>query len=286
MATVLIVEDEDQLRRSLKIYLECRGFMVAEEDKVETAIEALEACLTTFDVILLDINLPDGTGWDVLRYLRDRADVLAAAPLTRQLPHVIVMSAARPTQCRLDEFQPAEVLLKPFPMDVLVRLLDHVLAERLDAGTVDRSESARLRAARTGVAEIQNQLIYADDAPRDDVDLDVEDAFGNHDIEYWVRHGNKLVPATEDEVAQIQEWERESSALVRLTDWKQQEHRQANVGSGFARLLRGVEWARERVRRSHRLLESGDERTQRRQRSSVKPTNAHEHDQHATENLT
>jgi len=43
-------------------------------------------------------------------------------------------------------------------------------------------------------------------------ELDVEDAFGEHDIEYWVRRGNRLVPATHDDLARIQAWESERIA--------------------------------------------------------------------------
>ncbi|HLZ25534.1 MAG TPA: hypothetical protein VKQ30_25705 [Ktedonobacterales bacterium] len=46
--------------------------------------------------------------------------------------------------------------------------------------------------------------------------LDVEDAFGEHDIEYWVWCGVKLVPATPEQVARI----RDHEALLRLQAWK------------------------------------------------------------------
>jgi hypothetical protein len=56
-------------------------------------------------------------------------------------------------------------------------------------------------------------------------DLDVEDAFGEHNIEYWVRKGNRLVPATPEESAQIQEWERERRAEARLAQLKEAQRR-------------------------------------------------------------
>ncbi|MFI5273562.1 MAG: response regulator [Ktedonobacterales bacterium] len=144
MAAVLIVEDEVQLRRSLTLNLVHRGYTVAEADSVETAIEALEAFTTPFDVILLDINLPDETGWDVLRFLREqrrgatcetgessdaparqRAVALHTSPSATS--KVIVMTAVRPAQRRRDEFHPVAVLLKPFPLDTLLRLIERTL---------------------------------------------------------------------------------------------------------------------------------------------------------------
>lgn len=306
MASVLLVEDEELLRRNLTRYLARRGYTVAEADNVATAIEALEAFAAPFDVILLDINLPDGTGWDVLRYLREQAGESPSSSVARQ-PRVIVITAVRPAQCRLDEFRLAALLLKPFPMDALMRLLDRVLARRPHAETMDTDgqESGPLsarqrrggdvqegpaaaisrdgmgspRAGDMSAVQTQNQPVYERDMPRDDVELDVEDAFSDHDIEYWVRKGNKLVPATDDEIAQIREWGRESSALVRLALWK---HMQVRSRSGFARLLRGFMWVEQRLGLSRQPLGAGHEPEQR-QRPHVE---ARGREQHATERAT
>jgi DNA-binding response OmpR family regulator len=130
MAQVLVIEDEAPLRRIITLNLARRGYTVAEADSVATADEALAATVEPFDAILLDVNLPDKTGWDVLRYLppatADRGAAQGAAP---RRPHVIVIAAVRPVQARLDEFHPDAVLVKPFPIDVLARLLERVLAD-------------------------------------------------------------------------------------------------------------------------------------------------------------
>lgn len=46
---------------------------------------------------------------------------------------------------------------------------------------------------------------------------------GDHDIEYWVWHGSRLLPATPHEVASIKEDERTSAALYRLERMQQRE---------------------------------------------------------------
>ncbi len=61
-------------------------------------------------------------------------------------------------------------------------------------------------------------------APRWDV-VDLENAFSEHGIEYWVRKENALVPATEHEIAAIRAWEREHAAALRLERLKQLERR-------------------------------------------------------------
>jgi DNA-binding response OmpR family regulator len=108
---VLLVEDEAALRRVIARNLTGRGLDVSEAATVAEALEALSAALP--DLILLDINLPDRSGWDVLRDLQRR----------RIKVPTIVVSAVRVSQSRLDEFQPMAYLPKPFPIDALLRLV-------------------------------------------------------------------------------------------------------------------------------------------------------------------
>src|SRR5438045_497032 len=67
---VLIVEDEAILRRVMARNLTGRGLVVSEAESAEAAVDAVTHDRP--DLILLDINLPDRTGWDVLRELRRR----------------------------------------------------------------------------------------------------------------------------------------------------------------------------------------------------------------------
>ena len=65
--------------------------------------------------MLLDISLPDRTGWDVLRELRERGLVVPT----------IIVSAVRVGPSRLAEFRPLAYLPKPFPLEALLRLVGH-----------------------------------------------------------------------------------------------------------------------------------------------------------------
>lgn len=108
---VLLVEDEATLRRIIARNLSGRGHQVEE---VATASEAIRAASAARpDLILLDINLPDRTGWDVWRELRARGI---------EVPTIIV-SAVRVSQGRLAEFPPLAYLPKPFPLEALLRVI-------------------------------------------------------------------------------------------------------------------------------------------------------------------
>ncbi|SRR5712691_852586 len=108
---VLLVEDESALRRVIARNLTSRGVEVREAATVAKALQMLNTALP--DLMLLDINLPDRTGLDVLRDLKRRSI---------HVP-IIVVSAVQVSQMRLDEFHAMAYLPKPFPIDALLRLV-------------------------------------------------------------------------------------------------------------------------------------------------------------------
>jgi DNA-binding response OmpR family regulator len=116
---ILVVDDEPRLRQTIVRSLAARGH---EVDQAATCEEAIDAAVgRDYDLILLDVNLPDATGWDVLRELRSRG------------PNVqtVIVSAVPPSAARVREFSPLGVLYKPFPMEALLRLVR--LAEKQNA---------------------------------------------------------------------------------------------------------------------------------------------------------
>ena len=123
MANILVVEDEQALERVFTLNLARRSHTVAEAISVDEAEALIVAADPPFDLVLLDINLPGRPGWDLLRDWRQRVRHQSGAPL----PKVIVVTAIRPTPERLEAFTPDAVLVKPFPIDALLRLIERVL---------------------------------------------------------------------------------------------------------------------------------------------------------------
>ena len=109
--TVLLIEDETPLRTIISRNIKERGYRLLAVDSVGEALVKMMVQIP--DVIVLDVNLPDGTGWEVLRWLR----------AVNQRPAVIVYSAVPPSAKRVAEFKPDAVLMKPFPMDCLIELI-------------------------------------------------------------------------------------------------------------------------------------------------------------------
>jgi DNA-binding response OmpR family regulator len=65
---VLIVEDDSSVAQSLELMLKSEGFNPYSTDLGHEAVEL--AKIYDYDVVLLDLNLPDTSGYDVLRSLR------------------------------------------------------------------------------------------------------------------------------------------------------------------------------------------------------------------------
>ena len=140
MNRVLLAIEDRRIRRAIFTRLLLDDCAIAEADSVAQAEEALRAWDGAFDLLVLDDNLLDGTGWDVLRRLARRA--LAVRDAVR--PRVVVLACQRPAQCRLDEFHPDAVLIKPFPLRALELLSVRLLRD--ESAEEDLGESGALSA--------------------------------------------------------------------------------------------------------------------------------------------
>jgi CheY-like chemotaxis protein len=115
------------LRKIIGRNLARRGYRVVEADCGAAALAALRAGPPA--LLLLDVNLPDMTGWDVLRAL--------PIDLRQRIPTIVVSAVAQHPK-RLHEFGDVAFLHKPFPLDTLLRLVaDQLSADRANiAGEV------------------------------------------------------------------------------------------------------------------------------------------------------
>ncbi|MGH2494687.1 MAG: response regulator [Ktedonobacteraceae bacterium] len=137
-ARILLVEDDEVLCDLILRNLVARGHEVRVAADALAALAHLRAA--PFDLILLDICLPDQTGWEVLRIAQKegRLPLLQMNGYAGQLP-VVVLSAVRVSPSRLQEFHPLAYLPKPFPMEAILRLAAEA-AQRRNGATVSEQE--------------------------------------------------------------------------------------------------------------------------------------------------
>ncbi len=69
MSKILLVEDDPQITKSLKINLGLNGFQVAHASSIQDALTQLAE--NTFHLILMDVGLPDGSGLDLCKTIRE-----------------------------------------------------------------------------------------------------------------------------------------------------------------------------------------------------------------------
>ena len=122
---ILIVEDEDLLRRVMKDLLEREGFIVHEAADGVAALEALDRHAP--ELVVLDLNLPRLDGYGVLSHLRAR-------PATAKLP-VIVLTAKgdEESEVRVFDFGASDYLTKPFRARALAARIHAILGRSAGA---------------------------------------------------------------------------------------------------------------------------------------------------------
>jgi DNA-binding NtrC family response regulator len=85
--TILVVDDERNIRRTLGLVLNGEGYRVAEAESAEEALALLEGGQTPVDLAIIDIMLPGMSGLDLLARLRQD-------DTTRELPVIVISGHA------------------------------------------------------------------------------------------------------------------------------------------------------------------------------------------------
>jgi two-component system, OmpR family, KDP operon response regulator KdpE len=128
MTVVLVVDDDDQLRRALRINLAARGYEVVTAADGRSALE--NAAVTPPDLAIVDLGLPDLDGVDVVAGLRGwtRTPIIVLSARDEQATKVAALDAGA------DDY-----VTKPFGMDELLARIRAALrraAPSADAATV------------------------------------------------------------------------------------------------------------------------------------------------------
>jgi two-component system, NtrC family, sensor kinase len=132
MESILVIDDEPSLRQPLCFGLKARGFAVLEAANCRDGI--LAATAQAPDLIVCDVELPDGTGHDVLEALHGNS-------ATSAIPFIFMTGMDDPNALRRGMEQGADdFLLKPFPMESLVAAIQARLS-RLAERTRELHES-------------------------------------------------------------------------------------------------------------------------------------------------
>lgn len=115
---VLIVDDEQRMRKLIKDFLVAKGFSILEAENGEKALEVFEENKNKINLILLDVMMPKLDGWSVLRQIRQESKV-----------PIIMLTARGEEQDELFGFELGvdEYISKPFSPKILVARVEAIL---------------------------------------------------------------------------------------------------------------------------------------------------------------
>ncbi len=118
--SILLVDDDEALRDIVTNQLSAQGYRVDEAADGADALAKLQT--TSYDVMLLDINMPQKSGIDVLKHVKDNGLKCKIIMLTGRVGFSIAMESLK---LGADEY-----ITKPFSFDYLVDAIKRVLAKQ------------------------------------------------------------------------------------------------------------------------------------------------------------
>lgn len=119
---VMLVDDEEHIVNSLKIYLEMEGFSVITANRGKKALEILETQIPS--ILLLDVMMPEMDGFEVLQEIRKNESL-------KNLP-IVMLTAKSQDEDILRGFKEevASYMTKPFNLDELVSTIRMILKKQ------------------------------------------------------------------------------------------------------------------------------------------------------------
>lgn len=177
---ILLVEDEPHLQAALKLNLSLEGHQIVCADTIRAAAAAMVSP-KAFDLIVLDVMLPDGNGFDFCRRLRDagsRVPVLMLTALAEPAQRV------RGLQAGADDYLP-----KPFDLSELLARVQALLRRAAwDSAPPKASPVVRFGAV---VAELDAHVVTVDGTPVKLTQLELEL------LSYFAQHAGRVISREE-----------------------------------------------------------------------------------------
>lgn len=148
---ILVVDDEPQIRRFLRTSLQAQDYLISEAGSVSEAVSMVRRALP--DLVVLDLGLPDGEGYEVISSLR----------VTSQIP-IIVLSVRDDEggKVRALDLGADDYVTKPFGMEELVARVRTALRHRLQI----QGKAPVFRSGRLAVDLVRRTVLLANEPVR------------------------------------------------------------------------------------------------------------------------
>jgi PAS domain S-box-containing protein len=148
---ILIVDDEPRICTSLKTLLSDRGYEIHTRNNFEATTECLSK--HNFDLVLLDIVMPDTDGLQVMEYIKGQSPETLIIVVTG---HASVESAIAALRNEAYNY-----LRKPFDHDELLKTVENAIEQKRLNGEHRRAEAALRESAHRLQVAYDQSIIYA-----------------------------------------------------------------------------------------------------------------------------
>ena len=119
MKSILIIDDDERLTAPLKAFLARYDFTLHSVTHPDTGLSLMENnAETVFDLIILDVMLPDRDGFEVCKMIRQKSEI----PIIMLTARGDVMDRVQGLECGADDYLP-----KPFEPRELVARIQNIL---------------------------------------------------------------------------------------------------------------------------------------------------------------
>ncbi|MGI8425021.1 MAG: response regulator transcription factor [Actinomycetota bacterium] len=120
MATILIVDDDEVIRKLVSVAFERSGHSVSGADGGDQALESISQSLP--DLVILDVTMPGMDGWEVLRRLRKTG-------MRSKIKVILLTGSGKESDFLMAwKLGADEYVTKPFDVDELVSAATETLA--------------------------------------------------------------------------------------------------------------------------------------------------------------
>jgi len=151
MYRILVVDDEELIRRMVSKYAVFEGHSVTE---ASDGMEAVELCKNNeFDIVVLDIMMPELDGFSACRQIRRFSDV-----------PVIMLSARGEEYDKINGFESGadDYVVKPFSPKELMLRIEAVMKRVKSSGSAQAVRDREVYTFGGLVADITARIVYAD----------------------------------------------------------------------------------------------------------------------------
>lgn len=121
--TILIVDDEKDIRKTLSLYLEMDGYKTITASGAREAIQLIQG--EVVDFIISDVQMPDGDGIELLTHIRKTNPVIPVI--------VLVTGQTQLTKEEAIKLGANDLLMKPINLEILE---EYILNTSLNKGAV------------------------------------------------------------------------------------------------------------------------------------------------------